>query len=207
MSDLTGLISQALQGNSLQQLSQQIGANEQQTQSAAMAALPVLLGAMKRNASTPEGATSLSSALQKDHDGGILDNLTGFLAGQLQNERTTNGSGILDHILGGQQATVQQGLSQASGLDLSQIAKLLPLLAPIVMGALGRSQRQQSQQPQGGGSLTDILSGATSNAREQAPSGMMEMLTGFLDKDGDGDIKDDLLKEAGSSMLGKIFGR
>ncbi len=205
MPDLTGLIGQALQGDALQQLSRQIGANEQQTQTAAMAALPVLLGAMKRNASTPEGASALTNALQNDHDGSILDNLGGFLGGSLQNERAANGSGILGHILGGQQATVQQGLSQASGLDLSQIAKLLPLLAPIVMGALGRSQRQQPQQ--GGGGLMDVLTGATSSARQQAPSGMMGMLTGFLDKDGDGDIKDDLLKSAGSSVMGKIFGR
>ncbi len=205
MSDLTGLISQALQGNTLQQLSQQIGAGEQQTQSAAMAALPVLLGAMKRNASTPEGATALTSALQNDHDGSILDQLGSFFGGSHQNQRAADGAGILGHILGGEQETVQQGLSQASGLDFSQIAKLLPLLAPIVMGALGRSQRQQPQQ--GGGGLMDMLSGATTSASQQAPSGMMGMLTGFLDKDGDGDIKDDLLKDAGSSMLGKILGR
>jgi len=205
MSDLTGLITQALQGDALTKLSRQIGADEQQTRSAALAALPALLGAMKRNASTAEGATALSTALQSDHDGSILDHLGGFLGGSFQNERAANGTGILGHILGGQQETVQQGLSGATGLNLSQITKLLPLLAPIVMGALGRSQRQQPQQD--GGGLTDLLSGATSSAREQAPSGALGMLTGFLDKDGDGDIKDDLLKEAGSSVLGKIFGR
>lgn len=208
MSDLTGLIGQALQGNVLSQLSQQIGANEQQTQSAAMAAIPMILGGLKRNAATPEGASALASALQNDHDGSILDDLGGFLGGTFQNQRATNGAGILGHILGGQQNNVQQGLSQASGLDLSQIAKLLPLLAPIVMGALGRSQRQQTQQPQqSGGGLLDMLTGATSNARQQAPSGALDMLSGFLDADGDGDVKDDLLKQAGSSILGKIFGR
>ena len=204
MSDLTGLISQALQGDVLKQLSRQIGAGEQQTQSAAAAALPALLGAMKRNASTPEGASALSNALEQDHDGGILDHLGSFLGGSFQNQRTANGAGILGHILGGQQETVQQGVSEASGLDLSQITKLLPLLAPIVMGALGRQQRQQNT---GASGLADLLTGATSSARKQAPSGALGMLTSFLDKDGDGDIKDDLLKSAGSSMLGKIFGR
>ena len=204
MSGLTGLISKALQGEALKQLSRQIGAGEQQTQSAAMAALPALLGAMKRNASTPEGASALSNALEKDHDGGILDHLGSFLGGSFQNQRAANGAGILGHILGGRQETVQQGVSEASGLDLSQIAKLLPLLAPIVMGALGRQQRQQNT---GAGGLADLLTGATSSARKQAPSGALGMLTSFLDKDGDGDFKDDLLKSAGSSVLGKIFGR
>ena len=204
MSGLTGLISKALQGEALKQLSRQIGAGEQQTQSAAMAALPALLGAMKRNTSTPEGASALSNALENDHDGGILDNLGSFLGGSFQNQRAADGAGILGHILGGQQETVQQGVSEASGLDLSQIAKLLPLLAPIVMGALGRQQRQQNT---GAGGLADLLTGATTSARKQAPSGALGMLTSFLDKDGDGDFKDDLLKSAGSSVLGKIFGR
>jgi len=186
------------------QLSQHIGANEQQTQSAALAALPALLGAMKRNASTPEGASALSNALRNDHDGGILDNLGSFLGGSFPNQRAANGAGTLGHILGGQQETVQQGVSEASGLDLSQIAKLLPLLAPIVMGALGRQQRQQNADA---GGLADLLTGATSSARKQAPSGALGMLTSFLDKDGDGDIRDDLLEKAGSSMLGKILGR
>ena len=94
MSDLTGLISKALQGNALKQLSRQIGAGEQQTQSAAMAALPALLGAMKRNASTPEGASALSNALEQDHDGGILDHLGSFLGGSFRTsaQRTARAS-------------------------------------------------------------------------------------------------------------------
>ncbi|MDX1440252.1 MAG: DUF937 domain-containing protein [Rubricoccaceae bacterium] len=205
MSDLTNLIGQALHGDTLSQLSSRIGASEQQTQTAAMAALPVILGAMKRNASTPEGAQSLSNALENDHDGSILDQLGGFLSGHLQNERAANGDGILGHILGGQRETVQQGVSRASGLDLNQVAKLLPLLAPIVMAALGKKRREQA--PQEGGGLADLLAGATSSAREQAPSGALDILTGFLDSDGDGDVKDDLLKQAGSSLLGKLFRR
>lgn len=207
MSDLTGLLNQALQGGALSKLSQQIGANEQQTQTAAMTAIPVLLGAMKRNASSPEGAQSLNNALQNDHDGSILDNLGSFLGGSFQNQRAANGSGILGHILGGQQTNVQQQVSQASGLDLSKIAKLLPLLAPIVMGALGKKRQEQAQQPEAGGGLADLLAGATNSARQQAPAGALDMLSGLLDADGDGDIKDDLLKQAGSSVLGKILGR
>ncbi len=41
-------------------------------------ALPVLMGAMQKNASTPEGAVGFLGAVMGKHDGGILDNLSGL---------------------------------------------------------------------------------------------------------------------------------
>ena len=43
------------------------------TASVLQMALPLLMGAMKRNASTPEGAAGLLGALNSKHDGRILD--------------------------------------------------------------------------------------------------------------------------------------
>ena len=58
--------------------------------------MSAILGAMANNASKPGGADSLLGALQKDHDGSILDNLGGFL-GQ---PNTDDGNGILGHVFG-----------------------------------------------------------------------------------------------------------
>ena len=51
------------------------GNDSSKTSSALTMALPVLMKAMQRNAATPEGAQGLIGALDKKHDGSILDNL------------------------------------------------------------------------------------------------------------------------------------
>ncbi len=206
MSGITSLVQQALQGSTLQQLSQAVGADEQTTQQAAMAALPVVLGALNRNAQTPQGAAALGQALDRDHDGSLLDNVGGLLGGMMganapgaATPRAVDGAGILGHIFGGRQDAVATGIGQAAGLDRGQMLRLLLALAPIVMAAIGRYRQQQgaSANP-----LPDVLGGATQEARRQAPGGLMGALTGMLDSDGDGSIMDDLARRAGGSLLG-----
>jgi len=65
-------------GPALGQISGQIGADPQSTQTAVSAALPLLLGALARNASQPGGAEALAGALGRDHDGSVLDHVAGF---------------------------------------------------------------------------------------------------------------------------------
>lgn len=214
MPGINDLLGQALQGDNLRQLSQAIGADPQQTQTAAMAALPLLLGQMQRNAGTPQGAQALNHALERDHDGGLLDNLGGLLGGAAGGgalgalggllggavgggqpaSRATNGAGILGHVFGQRQEPAAEGVARASGLDRSQALRLMVMLAPLVMAWLGRQKRQQNAGP---GDLTGILGGATQQTRQQAPSGIMGVLSGLLDRDGDGNPLDDLMGMAG----------
>lgn len=63
-------------------VSSQTNASQSQTQSVLSMALPVLMGAMKRNAASPEGAEGLMGALSNKHDGSILDNLGGLFGGR-----------------------------------------------------------------------------------------------------------------------------
>ena len=203
MDGILETLAQNIGGAQLGQLAQAIGADEGQTQQAVAVALPALLTALNRNTNNEQGAQALAQALEHDHDGSLLDNLGGFLTGAVTG-RSANGSGILGHILGGQQPQVEQGVSHASGLDLSQVQRLLPLLAPLLMAALGRQKRQHGLDPAG---LSGILGQEAQRARQAAPAGMLGALGGFLDKDGDGDFKDDLMQQAGSAVLGKLFGR
>ena len=76
---LFDLLAQQLQGSNLSQISRQLGTDEKTTSSAISAALPILVGALARNSSGTSGARSLAGALQRDHDGSILDNLGSFL--------------------------------------------------------------------------------------------------------------------------------
>jgi len=71
-----------LQGAPLQQMAQQLGTSPAQTQDAVGAALPLLLGALGRNAAQPQGAMDLFGALQRNHSGGAdLGGLLGSLLG------------------------------------------------------------------------------------------------------------------------------
>ncbi|NNF58425.1 MAG: DUF937 domain-containing protein [Rhodothermaceae bacterium] len=203
MNGILDLLAQNLGGPQMGQLAQTIGADERQTQQAIAAALPALMAGLNRNTNSPQGAESLLGALQQDHDGSLLDNLSGFLGGQVSG-RQTDGSGILSHILGGQRPEVEQGVAQASGLDLSKVQRLLPILAPLVMAALGRRQRQGGLGPD---VLSDLLGQESRRARQATPDSLLGPLGGFLDKDGDGDFKDDLMQQAGSAILSNLFGR
>lgn len=196
MSDLTSLLAQAMGGGTLSQISRQIGADEGSTANAISAALPILLGAMDRNTDQPGGADSLFNALQRDHDGGILDNLSGFLGGASSGP----GDAILGHVLGGKRRSVENGLSRASGLDMGSIAKLLPILAPIVMGVLGKMQRKQGFDAS---SLSGYLTNERHRAEKEQPDAM-SALGNLLDTNNDGQVIDDVVK-IGSSLLGGLF--
>ncbi|MEP7270063.1 MAG: DUF937 domain-containing protein [Acidobacteriota bacterium] len=186
------LLSQQLGGGAIQQLSQQIGADEETTSNAVTAALPMLLGGLARNAQSPEGASSLLGALDRDHDGSVLDDIAGYL-GQ---GGGAEGNGILGHVFGSNRQNVESGISQASGLDLSQVARLLPLLAPIVMAVLGRTQRQQGLDAP---SLAGVLGRESQQAEASSP--LMGILSQVLDSNRDGSVMDDV-----AGMLGGLLG-
>lgn len=191
--NIEGLLGQVLSGNNVSAISQQIGADESTTSSAIQAALPMLLGGLANNAQSEGGASALAGALDRDHDGSVLDDIAGFVMGGGQQ---ANGAGILGHIFGERQDAVQQGVSQASGLDMSMVARLLPLLAPIVMGYLGRQKQEQGMDA---ASLAGMLGGAQQQMQEQQ-SPLMGMLSAVLDQNRDGSMMDDAIRLAGGFL-------
>jgi len=190
--NLSGLLSDALNGDTISQISQQLGTDDGTTSNAIQAALPMLLGGLANNSANADGASSLLGALDRNHDGSVLDDLGGFLG----NFSSGSGAGILGHIFGGRQGAVEQGISQASGLDMSKVGPLLMMLAPIVMGALGRTQREQGL---GAGDLPGLLGGATQQMG--GSSDMMGMISSILDRDHDGSAIDDV-----AGMIGGLLG-
>ena len=192
MDDLTTQLLGQLAGGGMSQISQQLGADEGTTSSALSAAMPLLVSALANNASQPNGAQSLHQALNNDHNGAILNDISGFL----NNPQAATGAGILGHVLGGQQSAVTQGLSQGTGLNADQVGTLLQIAAPLVMGALGQQQQQQSLDTNG---LASFLGGQQQAAQQSNP-GLMSTLNSLLDFDGDGSAIDDII-----GMVGKFF--
>ena len=192
-----------LQGAPLQQMAQQLGTDTAQTQQAVGAALPLLLGALGRNAAQPDGAASLLGALQRDHAGapdlgGLLGSLLGGSnaagAGSMQ-----GGAAILGHIFGNDQQRAQSGLGQATGLG-AQAGPLLQMLAPIVMAFL--AQRANAGGLDAGG-LGQVLGQERERVQQQGGIGG-GLLGSLLDQDGDGQVGlSDLLKIGGSLLGGR----
>ena len=149
-SDLTSSLLQMFGGNIMDQLGSQLGADPATTQKAVGAALPLLLGALGKNASTEDGASALFNALSSKHDGSVLNDLSGFIT---KGGDVKDGQGILRHTLGSKQTGIEQALSQATGLGTDSTGNLLAMLAPVVMGALG----QQDQVPSQLGGLSGLL--------------------------------------------------
>lgn len=194
MSDLISMITSQLGGGAVDRIAGRIGADRSTTQGAIGAAVPLLVTALAKNAATPEGAKSLDKAIEKDHDGGLLDNLSGFLG----NPAVANGAGILEHMLGGKKESVAGGLSKGTGLSAGQSTQLLAILAPIVMAALGKTKKSQGFDV---GGLASMLAGEKQAAARQG-GGLLGGLAGMLDADGDGSAIDDIGK-----MAGKFFGK
>ena len=184
-----------LQGQDIGNLASQVGGNEGEVKNGAMAALPAMLAALGKNAGTEKGAEELNNALEKKHDGSILDNLSGYLS----NPDLKDGAGILNHLFGNQTSNVANAVSQSSGLDTNGSMKMLQMLAPVLMGMLGQQKKQNNLDAEGIGNLTSML--ASNFGSEAGASGIMEAVTNLLDANKDGNVMDDIM-----GMVGKLFG-
>jgi len=227
MSSILDLLGSQLDASTLARLGSQVGATPEQTSAAVSAALPALLGALHRNSSTPHGEAALGAALDRDHDGSILDNLGSLLGGGPSNSDVRS----LGHIFGQRQGNVADAVASRSGLDRGQVMQILAMLAPLVLGALSRARQRGGASGGGasaggaGGGLGDILGAALGQLRQGGGGGgglgggLGSILGGLLDRDHDGSFLDDILgggqpgggqqrgrEEQGETGLGGVLG-
>jgi hypothetical protein len=199
MSSLLESVLKQLSGSGMSGIAQHIGAGEKETSAASGAAVTTLLSALARNAKSGQGAEALQGALERDHDGGLLNDLPGFL----KNPEIGKGDGILGHVLGAKRPVVERSVAKASGLEARQAGKLLAALAPIVMGALGQQQRRQNLNAS---SLAQFLGGEQQEIERKQP-GAGGILSALLDQDGDGDVDIADLAKHGKGLLGRFFSK
>jgi hypothetical protein len=196
-------VGQQLGGNTLTQISQQLGTDEATAAKAVSVALPLLLGGLTRNAATPDGAASLDQALTRDH---VASPLADVPHEAVSNPGAFNAGGILGHIFGQRQAPIQQGVAKASGIDLHSAGKVLMILAPIVMAQLARARSAQGANVSAG----SVLQNEQQHIERQVPG--IGGLTAILDRDHDGSIADDIANIAGGRLgglgggLGNVLG-
>ena len=184
---------------------------ENKTNEVLTMALPVLMAAMKRNASTPQGAEGLMGALNSKHDGSILDNLDGLFGGGVDDNVIEDGSKILGHVLGNKQANVENAIGARAGMDTNSVAQILKVAAPLLLGMLGKQTREKQVNDSSG--LDSLLGGLLTGNSPQEEQSFLESM---LDADGDGSVIDDVAgmvlggskKKGGlGGLLGGLFGK
>lgn len=206
MAGIMDLLNSDLGKTLVSSASEQLGQDKNKTASVLSTAMPLILGAMKNNASTPDGAAGLLGALSNsNHDGSILDNLSGFLGNA---NELKEGAGILGHVFSGKEQNVAQAVSAKSGMDLSSVMKLLQMAAPIVMGYLGKQSRANNVNDAGG--IENLLGGLLGGGAQKEQN----LVTQILDADSDGSVVDDIIGMASGSkkgglgnVLGGLFGK
>ncbi len=181
--DLLETLTSQLSGANLTNLSSQLGSDESQTQAGISAALPLLLGALNKQADANPDA--VAQFADQEASSGLLDDLGGFLG------KSDNGQGpaLVSQLFGGNTDNAAAGVAQVSGLSAGAAGSLLQNLAPIIIGMLGK-QRQSGGLDAGG--LAGLIGTMSGQSRQGANSGTMGLLGNLLDRDGDGSVIDDV---------------
>lgn len=163
----------------MQSMAKSLDVSEQDAMQGAAALLPAILGGMKKQAQNAGGSDL----------GGLLGQLSGAPASD-----NKAGNDILGQIFGSKDVsrTVAQNAASQSGLDVGLLKQMLPMLATLVTGYLGKQGAAGLASSGGLGNLVGSLLGG-SKSQQSGLSGLLSM----LDANGDGNVLDDILRAAG----------
>lgn len=149
------------------QLASKLGVDEQTAEQATRQALPALVGGMQANASDEAGAQSLEQAVGQ-HDPSLVE---GGI--DVESLDTADGEKIVHNVFGDNEQPVMNQLGSLGGGDSGLMAKLLPMLAPIVMAFLAK-------QFAGGGGGTTAAQGAGGGGTASGGGGLGDLLGSLL---------------------------
>ena len=171
-----------------QQLSSTLGIDRNLAGQILPQVAPLILGGLKRQMQTRGGAPRVDHILNKYGDANVLDDIGGLFGMHAQQQ---SADPRLGGLLGDSGVQAANMLSQNFNLDMNTAMKVIPMLAPIVLGFLSRKRDT------GGAGATGLAA--------------------LLDQDGDGDILDDVAgffmrgmsgggQQSGAGMIGDLLG-
>jgi len=143
-----------------EQAENKFGISKNQIIALLVVAAPLVISYLKKKSENADEAEKLNAALDKDHDGSILNDPAQAL------NRGQEGDSILSHIFGGEKANVENQLSQNTGISMDKIGPILAMLAPVIMGYIG--QQKQANNVTSGVGLGDLLGGILGNSSQEA---------------------------------------
>jgi hypothetical protein len=176
---------------------QKFGINRNQVIALLAVAAPLIISYLRKKSQDSSEAESLNNALDKDHDGSILDDVSQADA------RQDEGGSILNHVFGRDKQNVENKLSQNTGISIDKIGPILSMLAPIIMGYIGREKQQNNVGAGGLGDLLGgILGGAQNQAQQQQSNPLNDILGSVLGKSSQSQSSGNPLNDILGSVLG-----
>ncbi|MCT3699552.1 DUF937 domain-containing protein [Elizabethkingia anophelis] len=189
-------------GNTGNQVAEQaenkMGISKSQIIALLAVAAPLVISYLRNKSKDAKEAEALNNALDKDHDGSILNDPSQAL------NRQNEGGSILNHIFGNDKQNVENQLSQSTGISMDKIGPALAMLAPIIMGYIGQ-QKQASNT--GAGGLGDLLGGIMGNATNEALASSGNPITDLLGSVLGGGGNQQQNQGGLGGLLGGLFGK
>ena len=182
--NLVSLVMQFLTPDMIGRIATTLGFDRNKVQSAISGAVPALLAAFNDVATQPGGAQKLADAARQQT--GSLGNLARALTAGEPSSLIDKGSQLLSLLVSGQnQNALIAAITKFTGLGQSASGSLLGMLAPIVMGSIGKHQSAAGALDANG--MANLFAGQKDNIAAAFPSGFGNLLggTGLLNSLGD----------------------
>lgn len=169
--NVVDLVKGYLTPDMLGKLSSVLGESPDRTRAAVGAAVPTLLAGLASVSGAPDGARRLASALD-DQDERVLTNFGNVLSGGAS--FAERGGAMLTSLMGGSTVgTLSSVLSKFTGLGGTSVTSLLGMLAPLVMGVLGKQRSTLGLDASG---LANLLASQRENIAGAMPAGLSGLL-------------------------------
>src|SRR6516165_3433703 len=173
--NLVSLVTQFLTPEMIGRIASALGFDRTITQKAIIAAIPAILAAFSKVATQPSGAQKLADVAKQQSS--ALDSFANVLGKGGQSSFIDQGSQLLSSLLGGRdQNALAQAVGKFAGLGQDGAGSLLGMLAPVVMGTIGR-QRQEGRSL-GASGITSLLASQKDNIAAALPTGFSNLLGG-----------------------------
>jgi hypothetical protein len=179
MDIVADLMKQVATGDNLAMISKSVGGDGQAVRSALGMGLPMIMGSMANTASKPGGADMLADMLTQTGGSNPMDNLGSLIS----NPAAAGGSGMVSTLFGSQMGTIQNAISQKTGLPPAAVGKVLEIATPMVMGYIGKMFVSQKMDTK---SLTNLLGDQSKMALRSSPEAavMAQQLMGTQETSG-----------------------
>ncbi len=202
MNLLTLLLSTMLTGSSVNSFSKKTGLSSVLVRKLIVAALPVLIKYLTKNAASQNGALSLLSALTQHTSKRTI-------AEQVDEADEDDGAKIIRHILGDDENKVVMDLSEETGLKQEEVTRGLANIAPALLSGLSAAMSsqqakpaQQAQAPADLTSLFNTFAGQSVQQAQQSPGS--DLLSALLG--GGQPAQAQPQPQQGGNLLGSLMG-
>jgi len=177
--NLVSLIMQFLTPDIIARIAATLGLGRTETQTGISAAVPALLAAFSGVADKPGGSQTLVDAIK--NQSGVLDNIMSMVGGGSPSSLVDKGSSLLSSLLGSQdQSALAGAVGKFAGIGQSTGSSLIGMLAPVVMGVIGKQIGSRSLDV---GTVGGLLASQKEQIAHALPQGFARLLgnTGILD--------------------------